>query len=60
MKFQCCFCGERIDETKKPRVEIALSYPHGSAQALYAHEDCLKKSLHDPVPLMIPREERDL
>ena len=46
MTYQCCFCGKPIQT--KPYTLTVSKENCETTQTLYCHEDCLKKSLHEP------------
>lgn len=46
MTYQCCLCGKPIQT--KPYTLTVSKENCETTQTLYCHEDCLKKSLHEP------------
>ena len=46
MKYECCFCGNPIEET--PYTLTVSKEGCKTEQTLYCHEACLEKALSDP------------
>ncbi len=47
---QCCLCGEAIAHAEV--LSLAISYPCGTSQGLFAHGACLGNALHPSVPFL--------
>ena len=54
--FQCCFCGETINEEISECLMVQVSLGNDATQELYAHAFCLRRSLHRSVPLLLKSE----
>jgi hypothetical protein len=50
LEYQCCFCGEKIENTELQPIEVLLSGPDGSSQTVWLHVDCLESRLHKSIP----------
>ncbi len=50
-KYVCCFCGGSIPSSAPTLVVLSLEVPGGGTQGLYAHQKCLRASVHPSVPL---------
>jgi uncharacterized UBP type Zn finger protein len=47
---QCCFCGESLAQTEG--LSIAVEFPDGASQHMYAHSTCFSRTLHPSIPFM--------
>jgi hypothetical protein len=52
-EYQCCFCGQAIEEHAPDPVRLTIALPEGAEQHLYCHWQHLKEAMHTSVPLYV-------
>jgi hypothetical protein len=50
---QCCFCGRSIEERESEIVILSYGVPGGGTQELPCHATCLRRVVHESVPLAV-------
>ena len=51
--YQCCFCGQSIEEQGSDPVTLNIPLEGGGTQQLPCHAACLRRVLHPSVPLAV-------
>jgi len=56
MRFQCCFCGDSIEQRGADPVSLTIVLPNdqsAASQELWSHAKCLKAHLKEGTPTIL-------